>query len=171
MIGNMAPLSRGAVSITSGDPNAAPEIDHRFLSDPEGSDLSILIDGVRLVRDAAHVGLRELGAEHPETGCAETAAELAALAHAGVTHYYHPVGSCKMGTDDDAVVDARGRVHGFVNVYVGDCSIMPVAPRANTAIPAVVAGLRVGDAIVAETAARAGEKDQRELDTTTEEAA
>ena len=61
-------------------------------------------------------------------------------------HYYHPVGTCAMGIADDpmAVTDARGRVHGVVNLYVADCSIMPVVPRANTNIPAVVVGERVG---------------------------
>jgi choline dehydrogenase-like flavoprotein len=50
-----------------------------------------------------------------------------------------------MGPDDDplAVTDTRGRVHGMENVYVADCSIMPVIPRANTNLPAVVVGERV----------------------------
>ena len=61
-------------------------------------------------------------------------------------HYYHPVGTCKMGVPDDplAVCDPRGRVHGLDNVYVADCSVMPVIPRANTNIPAVVVGERIG---------------------------
>jgi choline dehydrogenase len=60
-------------------------------------------------------------------------------------HYYHPVGSCKMGPESDpaAVVDGRGKVHGLDNLYVADASIMPVAPRANTNIPALVVGERI----------------------------
>jgi choline dehydrogenase len=62
-----------------------------------------------------------------------------------IEHYYHPVGTCAMGPDGDpnAVTDARGRVRGLENVFVADCSIMPVIPRANTNIPAVVVGERI----------------------------
>jgi choline dehydrogenase len=63
-----------------------------------------------------------------------------------VVHYYHPVGTCKMGPagDPDAVVDARGKIHGLEGGYVADCSIMPVIPRANTNVPAAVVGERIG---------------------------
>ena len=59
-----------------------------------------------------------------------------------VEHYYHPVGTCAMGLEDepDAVTDSRGRIHGLRNAYVADCSIMPVIPRANTNIPAIGGG-------------------------------
>ena len=60
-------------------------------------------------------------------------------------HYYHAVGTCKMGPESDptSVVDARGKVHGLDNLYVADASIMPVVPRANTNIPALVVGERI----------------------------
>jgi choline dehydrogenase len=60
-------------------------------------------------------------------------------------HYFHPVGTCKMGpaSDTTSVVDARGKVHGVDNLYVADASIMPVVPRANTNIPALVVGERI----------------------------
>ncbi len=60
-------------------------------------------------------------------------------------HYFHPVGTCKMGRESDptAVVDPRGKVHGLDNLFVADASIMPVVPRANTNIPALVVGERV----------------------------
>ena len=62
-----------------------------------------------------------------------------------IEHYYHPVGTCAMGRVDDplAVTDPKGRVHGLENVFVADCSIMPVIPRANTNLPAVVVGERI----------------------------
>jgi choline dehydrogenase len=62
-----------------------------------------------------------------------------------VEHYYHPVGTCAMGPSADplAVTDAGGRVHGLDNVFVADCSIIPVIPRANTNLPAVVIGERI----------------------------
>jgi choline dehydrogenase-like flavoprotein len=57
----------------------------------------------------------------------------------------HPVGSCKMGTaqDQQAVVDAHGKVHGVANLYVADASIMPVIPRANTNLPTAVVAERI----------------------------
>jgi choline dehydrogenase-like flavoprotein len=60
-------------------------------------------------------------------------------------HYFHAVGTCKMAPESDAtaVVDARGKVHGVDNLYVADASIMPVVPRANTNIPALVVGERI----------------------------
>jgi choline dehydrogenase len=57
-------------------------------------------------------------------------------------HYYHPVGTCKMGPSSDplAVVDARGQLHSVEGLFVADASIMPIIPRANTNIPCVVVG-------------------------------
>ena len=68
-----------------------------------------------------------------------------------VGHYYHPVGTCAMGDASDpmAVTDARGRVHGLDNAFVADCSIIPVIPRANTNIPAVVIGERIAGWLLA----------------------
>ena len=71
--------------------------------------------------------------------------DIGAWVDGNVFHYYHPVGTCAMGpaTDALAVTDARGKVHGLENVFVADCSIIPVIPRANTNIPAVVIGERI----------------------------
>jgi choline dehydrogenase len=66
-------------------------------------------------------------------------------------HYYHPVGTCKMGpaSDKDAVVDARGQVYGCDNLYVADAAIMPVIPRANTYIPTLVVAERIAQGLLA----------------------
>ena len=60
-------------------------------------------------------------------------------------HYFHPVGTCKMGPHSDpaAVVDSMGRVHGAEGLYVADASIMPVVPRANTNLPTLMAAERI----------------------------
>ena len=60
--------------------------------------------------------------------------EIAEYMRRSIGGYWHPVGTCKMGlaSDVDAVVDETGRLHGSDNVYVGDASIMPTIPRANT---------------------------------------
>jgi choline dehydrogenase-like flavoprotein len=65
-------------------------------------------------------------------------------------HYYHPVGTCALGSTADpaAVCDADGRLHGLGRIVVADCSLMPVVPRANTNVPAVVVGERIADALL-----------------------
>jgi choline dehydrogenase len=142
-VANMIPLSRGTVQLTSTDPFATLKIDTAYLSDPDGRDLAILWNGIELVRDyACQTPLAELiGEEISPTVNYKTAEDV----QSDNLHYYHPVGTCKMGPASDltAVVDARGKVHGVDNLYVADASIMPVVPRANTNIPALVVGERI----------------------------
>jgi choline dehydrogenase len=142
-VANMIPLSRGSVQLTSADPFATLKIDTAYLSDPEGRDLAILWNGIELVRDyARQAPLAELiGEEISPTVDYKTAEDV----RRDNLHYYHAVGTCKMGPESDstAVVDARGKVHGVENLYVADASIMPVVPRANTNIPALVVGERI----------------------------
>jgi len=142
-VANMIPLSRGSVQLTSTDPFATIKIDTAYLSDPEGQDLAILWNGIELVRDyARQAPLAEfVGEEIAPTVQYKTPEDV----RRDNLHYYHAVGTCKMGPESDptAVVDARGKVHGVDNLYVADASIMPVVPRANTNIPALVVGERI----------------------------
>lgn len=142
-VANMTPLSRGSVQLTNIDPFATLKIDTAYLSDPEGQDLAILWNGIELVRDyacqAPLAGL--IGEEISPTVNYKSPEDV----RRDNLHYYHPVGTCKMGPESDAtaVVDARGKVYGVDNLYVADASIMPVMPRANTNIPALVVGERI----------------------------
>jgi choline dehydrogenase len=142
-VANMVPLSRGSVQLTSADPFETLKIDTAYLSDPEGRDLAILWNGIELVREyACQSPLAELiGEEIAPTVNYKSPEDVPG----DNLHYYHPVGTCKMGPESDptAVVDARGKVHGVDNLYVADASIMPVVPRANTNIPALVVGERI----------------------------
>ena len=142
-VANMTPLSRGRVQLTGADPFATLKIDTAYLSDPEGRDLAILWNGIELVRDyACQAPLMEwIGTEITPTVDYKTPEDV----RRDNLHYYHAVGTCKMGPDSDptAVVDARGKVYGVDNLYVADASIMPVVPRANTNIPALVVGERI----------------------------
>jgi choline dehydrogenase len=143
----MTPRSRGAVTLRSPDPEREPRIEHRYLSDSEGHDRAVLREGLRIAQMlAAQPGLRDhLGTELSPGPAIKDDAALEEWIDGAIEHYYHPVGTCAMGTDDDplAVTDARGRVRGLENVFVADCSIMPVIPRANTNLPAVVVGERI----------------------------
>ena len=144
----MTPQSRGELTLRSVDPSAAPRIHHGYLSDEAGQDRKVLIDGVRKAREiASQSPLRELlGQETLPGPAAQTDEEIGSWVDNSVFHYYHPVGTCAMGPADApmAVTDARGKVHGLENVFVADCSIIPVVPRANTNIPAIVIGERIG---------------------------
>jgi choline dehydrogenase len=142
-VANMTPLSRGRLRLRSREPDAAPVIDTGYLSDPDETDLAVLMNGIDFARQLAkQQPLADLiGEEHPESAkvVSREAARRACL------HYYHPVGTCKMGADSDplAVVDARGKVHGIDNLYVADAAIMPVIPRANTNLPALMVAERI----------------------------
>jgi choline dehydrogenase len=143
----LTPRSRGILRITSADTAAPPIIDHRYLSDPDAEDLRVLADGVERAREiAAKPAMSRLvGMEISLAGSIQTRPETEAFVRSNCLHYYHPVGTCTMGpaSDRSAVVDARGRIHGLDNAYVADASIMPVIPRANTNLPALVVGERI----------------------------
>jgi choline dehydrogenase len=142
-VANMTPLSRGSLRLASADPLAPPRIDAGYLSDPEGRDAAVLFDGIGIARDFARQSpLAEwIGEELPETA---GYGDVEAVRRDNL-HYFHPVGTCKMGPDGDAtaVVDPRGKVYGVDNLYVADAAIMPVIPRANTNVPALVVGERI----------------------------
>jgi choline dehydrogenase len=134
----MKPRSRGRVDITSADPRVAPHIDHRYLSDAEGHDLTVLRDGIALANQLLdHPILANLLGD----AIADTASDEALRTR--VAHYYHPVGTCPMGTGPDSVCDERGRVHGLDHVVIADASIIPDIPRANTNLPSIMIGERI----------------------------
>lgn len=134
----VTPASRGRCDVTSADPEAAPDIDHAYLSDAEGHDLAVLRDGLRLADEILdHETLA------PLLGAQVTDVSTDAAIRSEVVHYYHPVGTCAMGEGPDAVCAADGRVHGLTGVVVADASLMPQIPRANTNLPSVMIGERI----------------------------
>jgi choline dehydrogenase-like flavoprotein len=136
--------SRGSVTLRSADPLAPPRIDPGFLS--AGEDLGRLVRGVGLTMDilrqdalAPHRGANIHG-EDWITGDA-----LADLVRKRADTVYHPAGTCRMGSGDDAVVDAQLRVHGIENLRVADASIMPTLIGGNTNAPSMMIGERCAD--------------------------
>ncbi len=142
-VANMTPQARGGLRLRSNDPSTAPLIDTGYLTDPEDADLTRLMSGVEIVRQFARQSpLAEwIGDEIPPTADCHDRESI----RRNCAHYFHPVGTCKMGpaSDPEAVVDAQGKVQGWDNLYVADASIMPVIPRANTNLPALVVGERI----------------------------
>ncbi|MCU1360975.1 MAG: family oxidoreductase [Ilumatobacteraceae bacterium] len=131
----LTPHSRGSVRIVSADPHAAPAIDHRYLSDDGGHDLAVLRDGLVLAEQILdHPDVRSL------LGGRVTDSSTDEAIRANVAHYYHPVGTCAMGSGPAAVCDERGRVRGMPGVVVADASLIPTIPRANTNLPVVMIG-------------------------------
>ena len=134
------PKSRGTVRLASADPTAAPVIDPAYLSDPDDGEL--LLDGMNLIRDvmankiiAGDISLElSPGADYPDRPA--LAKELPNRA----TTVYHPVGTCRMGADERAVVDPSLRVRGIDGLRVADASIMPSITGGNTNAPAMMIG-------------------------------
>lgn len=142
-VANMTPQSRGVVRLHSAEPSIAPLLDTGYLTDPEDEDLTRLMSGVEITRQFAQQSpLAEwIGQEiSPNAECRDRES-----IRRHTAHYFHPVGTCKMGpaTDPAAVVDARGRVYGWDNLYIADASLIPVIPRANTNLPVLVVGERL----------------------------
>jgi choline dehydrogenase len=143
----MKPASRGSVRLRSKEPDALPMLDHGFLSDPVGADMTTLLAGVRFARRLAQApSVRDLLEEEIAPGPASGSA-LEEYVAGSVGGYWHPVGTCAMGAagDPDAVVDASGLLHGSENVYLADASIMPTIPRSNTQLPVVAIAERISD--------------------------
>ncbi|MEQ6204683.1 GMC family oxidoreductase N-terminal domain-containing protein [Sulfitobacter sp. HNIBRBA2951] len=151
----LRPASRGTVTLASADPMAAPAIDPNYLA--EDADLRTLIKGTKMARDImktpplAAFEHKELFGIRDGMDDAEWAAQIRARADT----IYHPVGTCKMGVDDMAVVDLACRVHGMQGLRVVDASIMPTVPSGNTNAPTIMIAERVADLIKADATAAA----------------
>jgi choline dehydrogenase len=132
---NLRPRSRGWVRITSPDPATYPEIKLNYLSAPE--DRSVAVDAMRYTRRimAARALARFVPEEFRPGADAQTDDELVRAAAELGTTIFHPVGTCKMGSDPMAVVDDRLRVRGVERLRVIDASIMPRITSGNTNAP------------------------------------
>jgi choline dehydrogenase len=126
----VAPASRGCVRLASADPQAAPLIDPGFLREPP--DTGLLEEGLRLIRQAAATAaLCELQKSEVWPGAGvRTSPGLRSYIRRTVASYYHPAGTCRMGSDADAVVDTQLRVRGLARLRVGDaCDPQHPPPR------------------------------------------
>ena len=145
------PASRGRIDVDGPLAADGATIDHRFLSDPSGSDLRRLTEAVVKIREtAAEPRLAELLGDETNPGPAVDGVEaLTEEVERSVVHYWHPAGSCKLGPDSDpeAVVDAELRVHGLDNVYVADASVMPMMMSGNPNMCCAVIGEKLARAL------------------------
>jgi choline dehydrogenase len=143
----VTPESRGEISLRSTNPQQPPAIRANYLS--TGADMRVVVHGVRLSRQLAHskAFATYRGDElHPGTN-AQTDAEIAEFVCREAETLYHPVGTCKMGNDSMAVVDARLRVRGIEKLRVVDASIMPRIIAGNTNAPTIMIAEKAADMI------------------------
>jgi choline dehydrogenase-like flavoprotein len=144
----LRPHSRGTVRLASADPMAAPLIDPAFLSDAR--DLEALRKGARVMAEimAAPALNKYRGAELYPAGPSD--AELDAVIRARADTIYHPVGTCRMGSDPAAVVDVSLRLNGVEGLRVVDASVMPRLIGGNTNAPVIMMAEKIAAAIRAE---------------------
>ncbi|MFG2501126.1 GMC family oxidoreductase [Streptomyces sp. NPDC048441] len=144
----MKPASRGRVRLRSADHADALDIDPAFLSDPAGHDVAAIRSGLEIVQElAASAALKSLAGPAADGHPAQDLSDQELRDRVGT--YWHPVGTCAMGTPDDplAVVDGEARVRGVSNLRVVDASILPTAPAANTQLPVLAIAEMLADSL------------------------
>ncbi|MEK1928058.1 MAG: GMC family oxidoreductase N-terminal domain-containing protein [Rhizobium giardinii] len=141
------PRSRGTVRLSSSDPAAAPLIDPNYWEDPHDRKMSI--EGLKIAREILQQAALKpfVMAERLPGPKVMTDEELFDYGCANAKTDHHPVGTCKMGTGADAVVDLELKVHGLEGLRVCDSSVMPRVPSCNTNGPTIMMGEKGSDII------------------------
>jgi len=136
----MRPESKGHIHIASADPRRPPAINFNFLSSPIDAEITVravrIACAVMTAPAMAHLQVTEIAPGASRT----TADEILDWVRSVAETTYHPVGTCKMGADAMAVVDAQLRVHGIEGLRVADASIMPTLTSGNTNAPSIMIG-------------------------------
>lgn len=143
----LRPHSRGRIELRSADARDPPRISPRYLSD--GRDLPVLLEGIALSRAIAGAApfARFRGAEvFPGEGRADPS-EIEAVVRRKAETIYHPAGTCRMGSDARAVVDAHLRVRGVEGLRVVDASIMPRLIGGNTNAPTIMIAEKAAESL------------------------
>ncbi len=146
----LRPESRGTVHIKSKDPHVAPAIAPNFLE--READVATMLDGLKMVRKLAQTPAlsRWISAEYdPGPDCAGDDQLVDFIRKKAMT-VYHPAGTCKMGSDAEAVVDQALQVRGMQSLRVIDASVMPVVTSGNTNAPVIMIAEKAADMILSQ---------------------
>lgn len=146
----LRPKSTGRMSLRSSDPDSPPRIDLNFLDHPD--DRKTLVDGIRVARKILATPAFDdyRGAELNPGPEAQNDEDILARCKDRLGLVYHPVGTCKMGHDEMAVVDDTLKVRGLESLRVVDASIMPTLTGGNTNAPTMVIAEKAADLILGE---------------------
>ena len=144
----MRPESKGHIHVVSADPSRAPAIHFNFLSSP--SDAELTVAAIRIARRVMTApAMAPFGLTETAPGAALTTDdEILDWVRRSAETTYHPVGTCKMGSDPMAVVDAGLRVRGIQGLRVADASIMPTLTSGNTNAPCIMIGEKAADMVL-----------------------
>jgi choline dehydrogenase len=144
---NLRPRSRGTMSLRSRDPYDKLALLSNFLKDEE--DVVTIVRGLRWIREIlAAPSFKRIGASELLPGNIDTAAELESYVRRTAKTAFHPVGTCRMGVDGEAVVDPTLRVRGVDKLWIGDASIMPEIVSGNTNAPTIMIAERAANFIL-----------------------
>ena len=151
----MRPESKGSIHITSPDPRRPPAINFNFLSDP--ADAALTVKAIRIAQSIMYApAMAPLQISEIAPGKARvTDDEIIDWVKQAAETTYHPVGTCKMGSDAMAVVDERLRVRGIEGLRVADASIMPTLISGNTNAPSIMIGEKAADMVLQDAMAEA----------------
>lgn len=148
----MQAKSEGTVRLQSANPKDAPLIDPKYFTDPEGYDIQVMIEGIKIARKIAEQSslnpwIRRELAPGPEVQTDDEIREYIYKTHNTV---YHPAGTCKMGAADDkkAVTNSRLQVKGILNLRIADASVFPTITSINPCITCMMIGERCADFIL-----------------------
>jgi choline dehydrogenase len=144
----LRPESRGYIALKSLDPNVQPLIQPNYLSAQK--DLDVMVKGVKMSREIINQKAFDQyrGAELNPGPDVQTDKEIEEFVRANAETIYHPVGTCKMGNDEFAVVDDKLRVRGVENLRVVDASVMPTLIGGNTNAPTIMIADKISDHIL-----------------------
>lgn len=142
--GLVGPKSRGVVRLKSANPTDRPVVDARFLSHPD--DVKALAYGIEVARDIGNSpAMRDFVKREVAPAKKLTGAEMDDFVRNGATTYFHQAGTCRMGKDSKAVVDAKLRVNGVRGLRVADSSIMPRIASVATMASCALIGERMAE--------------------------
>ena len=142
--GLVAPKSRGELRLKSANSADRPIIDARFLSHPD--DVKALVYGIEVAREIGNsAAMRDFVKREVAPGQKLTGQDMENFVRDGATTYFHQAGTCRMGKDSQAVVDAQLRVNGIKNLRIADSSVMPRIASVATMASCVLIGERMAE--------------------------